>query len=49
MDKGHEAKEEEAMRFKKYHPNFIELDEAEESEYRKWHEVTCLEDCMKVL
>ena len=37
------------MRFKKYHPNFIELDEAEESEYRKWHEVTGLEDCMKVL
>lgn len=37
------------MKFKKYHPDFISLDDAEEAEFRKWHEVEGLLDCLKVL
>jgi len=37
------------MKFRRYHPAFIELDDEEEKEYQKWHDVNGVADCLKVV
>lgn len=37
------------MKFRKYHPAYIELSDEEEAEYQKWHDVNNLVDCLKIL
>ena len=37
------------MKFRKYHPTFVELSDEEEKEYEKWRDVNGVADCMRVL